>query len=80
MHYPMWKHLLNSSCGDEEGSSALEYAILLALIASTLLPFVKVLGDRINNVGSIISGGLLGDSSGTSPSEPGPAPEEPTYQ
>lgn len=45
-----WLRQLKTFSSDEGASSAVEYAILVALIASTLTPFLQVMSQRINKI------------------------------
>jgi Flp pilus assembly pilin Flp len=67
----------------DDGSSAMEYAIMLGLIGMTLLPMVQAVGQKISGVARSVTDGL---SSATEPAplpNPGffnPAPEDTSTQ
>jgi len=43
---------------DEEGATAVEYAIMLALIAIVIVATVVIVGQKANNVFSSVASGL----------------------
>ncbi len=45
---------------DEEGATAVEYAIMVALIAIVIIAMVQLVGERANNVFSTVQNKLEG--------------------
>jgi Flp pilus assembly pilin Flp len=64
---------------NQHGSATVEYAMLLGLIAATLLPVVQLLGVKVKSVNQTISDILVGDvgseSAEPTTTEPPVAPE-----
>jgi pilus assembly protein Flp/PilA len=43
---------------DEEGATAVEYAIMVALIAIVIVAMVVIVGEKANNIFSQVASGL----------------------
>ena len=67
-----WHLSLRRFLESDEGTSTVEYAVLLGLIAVTLIPVVQGLGQTINGVNESISRSLGGASEPAS--QEGPLP------
>lgn len=67
-----WHLSLRRFLESDEGTSTVEYAVLLGLIAVTLIPVVQGLGQTINGVNESISRSLGGASEPASPESPLP--------
>jgi pilus assembly protein Flp/PilA len=44
--------------GDEGGATAIEYGLIVALIAVVIITAVSTLGNKLNNAFSLINNGL----------------------
>lgn len=67
----------------DDGSSAMEYAIMLGLIGMTLLPMVQALGQKVSSVARGVADVLSSAPEPAPLPNPGyfnPAPEDPSLQ
>ena len=53
-----WYLDLQSRARDERGASAVEYGLLVALIAAVIVAVVKVLGSKVSNAFSSVNANL----------------------
>lgn len=54
---------LSAFCQDEEGASAIEYALIAAIIAVALITFLTPVRTALGNIFTTISNALTGASS-----------------
>ncbi|MFN7734733.1 MAG: hypothetical protein ACK52S_22340 [Pirellula sp.] len=76
---------------NDDGNSAMEYAVMLGVIGATLLPVVQTVGEKVSGIGSGLSDALASDPNDSAlptnslppstdgaplPTEPEPVPED----
>lgn len=52
------KQMLKNLFWEEEGASAVEYGLLVALIAAVIIGTVKILGQQVNQAFDKVSGNM----------------------
>jgi Flp pilus assembly pilin Flp len=55
----MWHRLISGFLADEEGANAVEYSLLVALIALVVFAGIQIFGNTVNNALFIASNALL---------------------
>lgn len=67
----------------DDGTSAMEYAVMLSLIGATLVPVVQTLGQKISGITQGVANALASAPEVAPLPNPGsfdPAPEDPSLQ
>ena len=69
---------------DDDGSSAMEYAVMLSLIGATLVPVVQTLGQGVSGITQCVANALASALEVAPRPGPGvvnpPVPEDPSLQ